>query len=212
MAQALTHIDQHFPDLSAKQRQQLADFAALIADWNAKINLVSRADVANLPLRHILHCLAIAKVMPFQPQTSVLDVGTGGGFPGIPLAILFPQARFLLIDSIGKKVRVVNDCIQKLGLSNAAAEQRRAESVDRQFDFVVARAVTQLPKFMDWIRRRVKRSSFNPLPNGVLYLKGGDLSSEFAEIPETPTVFPIRDFFDYPEFDEKFVIHLPVQR
>lgn len=205
-------VYRHFPELAAKQKEQLAAFADAIAEWNEKINLVSRADVENLPKRHILHSLAIAKTLAFKPGATVIDVGTGGGFPGIPLAIAFPEARFLLIDSIGKKIKVVQDCIARLGLENAVALQGRAEEVDRQVDFVVARAVTQLPKFMEWIRKKIKRSAFHDLPNGVLYLKGGDLSEEFAAIPEKATAYPIREYFDDADFDQKYVIHIPVIR
>lgn len=205
-------VTRYFPDLSEQQQRQLTEYAAAIVEWNQKINLISRADVENLPKRHILHSLAIAKTMAFKPGTTVVDVGTGGGFPGIPLAIAFPEARFLLIDSIGKKIKVVQDCIERLKLQNAVAVQCRAEEVDRQVDFIVARAVTQLPKFMGWIRKKVKRSCFNDLQNGVLYLKGGDLAEEFASIPERPTAYPIREYFDYEDFDRKYVIHIPVKR
>ncbi len=201
-----------FPELSPEQRQKLVGFTELIIDWNQKINLIARTDIENLPLRHILHSLAIAKVIQFTSKTSILDVGTGGGFPGIPLAILYPDCRLHLIDSIGKKVKVVQDCIEKLNLQNTTAEQTRAENVDRQFDFIVARAVTQLPKFMDWIQKKVKRSSYNEIPNGVLYLKGGDLSEEFASIKEKPTIYPIQNFFKENEFQEKHVIHIPVKK
>ena len=208
----LSVVTQHFPELSETQKIQLAQYAQLIVEWNAKINLIARSDIENLPRKHILHSLAIAKVISFKPGTTIIDVGTGGGFPGIPLAILFPEVRFLLVDSIGKKIKVVSDCIERLGLENAIAIQCRAEDVDRQVDFIVARAVTQLPKFMGWIRKKVKRSCFNELPNGVLYLKGGSLDEEFKSINEKPTVYPIRDIFDYEEFDEKHVIHIPVKR
>jgi len=208
----LSILERHFPDITEQQRERFAAYAQLIAEWNEKINLISRADVANIPKRHILHSLAIAKAMPFKDGTRIMDVGTGGGFPGIPLAILFPECGFHLVDSIGKKVKVVVDCVHKLGLDNVSAEQARAEKVPNQFDFIVARAVTQLPKFMNWIRKRVKRTAFNELPNGALYLKGGDLSEEFASIKETPTAYPIREFFDYEEFDQKYVIHVPVVR
>lgn len=205
-------IEHHFPDLTDIQKERLLAFAVLISDWNEKINLISRNDIGNLPKRHILHSLAIAKTITFEPGTRIMDVGTGGGFPGIPLAILFPECGFHLVDSIGKKVKVVVDCIQKLGLDNVSAEQARADKVSNQFDFVVARAVTQLPKFMNWVRKKVKRTAFNPLPNGVIYLKGGDLSDDFKKIKETPVAFPIRDFFDYDDFEQKYVIHIPVER
>ncbi len=205
-------VEQHFPDLTSLQRERLYHFASLIGEWNQKINLVSRADIANLPKRHILHSLAIAKTMPFQNGTRIMDVGTGGGFPGLPLAILFPECGFHLVDSIGKKIKVVVDCVHQLGLDNVSAEQARADKVPKQFDFIVARAVTQLPEFMNWVRKKIKRTAFNTLPNGVLYLKGGELKEEFERIKEKPTAFPIREYFDYEEFDQKFVIHVPVQR
>lgn len=205
-------VAQYFPEITDRQREQFQQFAEAIAEWNDKINVISRNDVENVAKRHILHSLAIAKVMRFAPDSTVIDVGTGGGFPGVPLSILFPEVRFLLVDSIGKKIKVVQDCIERIGLENAFAAQCRVEEVDRQVDFVVARAVTQLPKFMGWIRKKIKRSGFNPLQNGVLYLKGGDLTEEFAGIPEKPDVYPIRNYFDYEEFDEKFVIHVPVKR
>ncbi len=205
-------VEQHFPDLTPLQRERLYHFASLIGEWNQKINLVSRADIANLPMRHILHSLAIAKAMPFQNGTRIMDVGTGGGFPGLPLAILFPECGFHLVDSIGKKIKVVVDCIHQLGLDNVSAEQVRADKVPKQFDFIVARAVTQLPEFMNWVRKKIKRTAFNALPNGVLYLKGGELKEELDRIKEKPTAFPIREYFDYEEFDQKFVIHVPVQR
>ncbi len=205
-------LNEHFPDLTDLQKERFQTFARLIAEWNEKINLISRTDIENLPKKHILHSLAIAKAMPFKDGTRIMDVGTGGGFPGIPLAILFPECGFHLVDSIGKKIKVVVDCIQKLDLDNVSAEQARAEKVPNQYDFIIARAVTQLPKFMNWMRKRVKRTAFNDLPNGILYLKGGDLREEFASIKEDPTAFPIREFFDYEEFDQKYVIHVPVDR
>lgn len=208
----LSPIFQRFPDLTDTQRVQFVTFAEGIADWNSKINLIARTDIDNLPKKHILHSLAIAKTMPFADGTHILDVGTGGGFPGIPLAILFPNCRFHLVDAIGKKIMVVQDLIEKIGLENATADHERADKVKNQYDFVVARAVTQLPKFMNWIRKKIKRSNINSLHNGVLYLKGGDLAEEFDAIKESPTAYPLRDYFDYPEFDEKYVIHVPVAR
>lgn len=205
-------LEDQFPELTDLQKDRFAQYARLIAEWNEKINLISRSDIENLPKKHILHSLAIAKAMPFKDGTRVMDVGTGGGFPGIPLAILFPECGFHLVDSIGKKVKVVVDCVHQLGLDNVSAEQARVETVHNQYDFIVARAVTQLPKFMNWIRKRVKRTAFNELENGVFYLKGGDLREEFETIKESPTAYPIRDFFDYDEFDQKYVIHVPVSR
>ena len=205
-------VERHFPVLTSLQYERLAQFADLIGEWNQKINLISRSDIDNLPKRHILHSLAIAKAMPFQPGTRIMDVGTGGGFPGLPLAILFPECGFHLVDSIGKKIKVVVDCVHKLGLDNVSAEQVRVDKVPKQFDFVVARAVTQLPEFMNWVRKKIKKTAFNNLPNGVLYLKGGDLKEEFEKIRETPVAFPIQEFFDYEEFNQKYVIHVPVQR
>ena len=203
-------VNRHFPDLTETQTRQLGKFSALIADWNQRVNLISRNDIQNLPVRHILHSLAIAKTVDFRPGTRILDVGTGGGFPGIPLAILYPECQFQLIDSVGKKIKAVSDCIESLNLDNAVAHQARAETVQDTFDFIVARAVTQLPKFLGWIRDRVRHPSTNALANGVLYLKGGDLTEEFSEVTETPTLYPIVDYFEYPEFENKFVVHVPI--
>ncbi len=210
----LSPIYQHFPELTEEQRTQFETFATGIAEWNEKINLISRTDIENLPIKHILHSLAIAKTMPFVDGTHVLDVGTGGGLPGIPLAILFPNCRFHMVDAIGKKIMVVNDLIEQIGLKNATAAHERADKVKNQYDFIVARAVTQLPKFMNWIRNKIKRSSNNALANGVLYLKGGDLSEEFYSVKEKNeiTTYALEDYFDYPEFELKFVIHVPVKR
>ena len=174
------------------------------------MNLISRNDIQNLPMRHILHSLAIAKTVDFQPGTRILDVGTGGGFPGIPLAIIYPECQFQLIDSVGKKIKAVSNCIESLNLGNAVAHQARAETVQDTFDFIVARAVTQLPKFLGWIRDRVRHQVQTLWLNGVLYLKGGDLSEEFSDVPETPALHPIIDYFKYPEFDNKFVVHIPI--
>ena len=203
-------VNHHFPSLSGSQQRRLKRFSELVTDWNEKVNLISRNDVQNLPIRHILHSLAIAKTVDFQPGTRILDVGTGGGFPGIPLAILYPECQFLLIDSIGKKIRAVSDCIDSLGLENTKARQVRANAVEDTFDFVVARAVTQLPKFLQWIQGSIRGPSLNALRNGVLYLKGGNLEEEFASLNEKPTLYPINNYFNYPEFENKFVVHVPL--
>ena len=203
-------VNRHFPGLTETQTRQLSKFSELIAEWNQRVNLISRNDIQNLPMRHMLHSLAIAKTVDFQPGTQILDVGTGGGFPGIPLAIIYPECQFQLIDSVGKKIKAVSSCIESLNLGNAVAHQARAETVQEIFDFIIARAVTQLPKFLGWIRDRVRHPSANALANGVLYLKGGDLSEEFSDVPETPTLYPIIDYFKYPEFDNKFVVHIPI--
>ncbi|MFS8615429.1 MAG: 16S rRNA (guanine(527)-N(7))-methyltransferase RsmG [Solitalea sp.] len=209
-------ITNYFPDLDPGQLQQLASLKECYADWNAKINVISRKDIDHLYERHVLHSLAIARVISFKNDTAVLDAGTGGGFPGIPLAILFPRTRFLLVDSIGKKIRVVEDIADRLGLDNVRAAQERVENLKERFDFVISRAVTRLPVFYNWVNGKVARDSFNRLQNGILYLKGGDLSAggelaaELAELPCPATCYSISDFFKESFFDMKYVVHIPV--
>ncbi len=201
-------VYQYFPNLSDAQKGQFEALGALYADWNTRINVVSRKDIDELYLRHVLHSLGIAKVHAFKGGLDVLDVGTGGGFPGIPLAILFPQTRFTLVDAIGKKVRVVQDVIRGLGLKNAEARQVRVENMDRQFDFIVSRAVAAMPTFVSWTRGRLKKTSRDTLPNGILYLKGGDLTEELAPYPQA-RIYPLDAYFREPFFETKKVVYLP---
>jgi len=172
----------HFPDLTEKQIKQFSKLEELYTFWNAQINVISRKDVDNFYERHVLHALAIAKIISFKPDTKILDVGTGGGFPGIPLAILFPEAEFLLVDSIGKKIKVVNEVAASLGLENVEGIHQRAEKVKGNFDFVVSRAVTRMNRFVPWVKNKFRSHSFNDLPNGIIYLKGGDLHEELNEV------------------------------
>ena len=177
-------------------------------DWNAKINVISRKDMGNFYEHHVLHSLAIAKVMQFKTMAEVLDVGTGGGFPGIPLAIMFPDANFYLIDSVGKKIKVVQDVVQQLGLKNVRAEQIRAEQVDGDFDFIVSRAVTTLSEFTGWVKGKVSDTHYHKLRNGILYLKGGDLTEELAPFRKKVRTWDISDFFEEEFFETKKVIYL----
>lgn len=201
-------IFENFPNLSDLQKEQFRTMGDLYQDWNRKINLVSRKDVDELYLRHVLHSLGIARVVSFAPGQRVLDVGTGGGFPGIPLAVLFPDTQFTLVDAIGKKIMVVEEVIRGLGLSNATARQVRVEQMQAQFDFIVSRAVAAMPTFVYWTRGRIRPGSRGSLPNGILYLKGGDLSEELAGYPQAQ-VFPLSDYFTDPFFETKKVVYLP---
>ncbi len=202
----------HFPDLSDKQIQQLEQLLPLYAEWNEKINVISRKDMENFYQRHVLHSLGIAKVMRFKPKTKVLDVGTGGGFPGIPLAILFPDTQFHLVDSIGKKIKVVSEVSKALGLENVKASHTRAESLEEEYDFVVSRAVTRLAKFYPWVRKKFARKSSNKLKNGILYLKGGDLQEELQESRlKKIATHKLSDHYDSEFFETKKVIYVPAQ-
>ena len=200
----------YFPDLSADQLQKLEALSGLYEHWNAQINVVSRKDIDQLPTRHVLHSLAIAKIQPFQDGSRVLDVGTGGGFPGIPLAIVFPEVEFTLVDSIQKKIKVVTEVAKALELQNVTAKAIRAEAVEGQFDFVVSRAVTRMERFVPWVKGKVKKQSTHQLANGILYLKGGDLTEELAPFPKA-MVYPIADFYDDDFFETKSVVHLPIK-
>ena len=180
----------------------------LYATWNAQINVISRADIDNLYEKHILHSLAIAKVVDFKDFTEILDVGTGGGFPGIPLAILYPNCQFVLVDSIGKKIKVVNEIASALGLENIKAEQMRAELVEGEFDFVVSRAVTRLLPFYGWVKGKININNYNKYKNGILYLKGGDLKEELKELGKKSRVFEISEYFEEEFFETKMVVHI----
>ncbi|KWW30806.1 MAG: 16S rRNA (guanine527-N7)-methyltransferase [bacterium P3] len=206
----MERILHYFPVLTPLQRGQFAALLPLYKDWNAKINVISRRDMDLFYEHHVLHSLAIARVQSFLPGARILDVGTGGGFPGIPLAILHPDTSFLLVDSIGKKIRVVQDVVRQLGLKNVQAIQTRAEQVDGTFDFVVSRAVTALPEFAGWVRGRVAHQHRHALPNGIICLKGGELSAELAPFRRCVTVYDISRYFDESYFETKKVIHLPL--
>ncbi len=204
-------ITKYFPSLSGNQKQQFGQLEQLYHNWNARVNLISRKDIENLYERHVLHSLAIAKVFQFLDGTEILDVGTGGGFPGVPLAILFPQVKFLLIDGTLKKIKVVEDVIQQLGLTNASAQQMRAEELKKkQFDFVVTRAVAALPQLLTWCQRLAKEKHLHAVPNGLIALKGGNLNTEIKALPrgEYTETYPICSYFDESYFEEKYVVYL----
>lgn len=200
----------YFPNLTEIQIEQFTMLEELYNDWNLKINVVSRKDIDELYMRHVIHSLGIAKVIAFLPGTKVLDVGTGGGFPGIPLAILFPETKFHLVDSIGKKIKVVDEVVQGLGLQNVKTSNARVETIDDEFDFIVSRAVAQMDTFVHWVKRKVAKKSRHELKNGILYLKGGDLSEELSGFPKA-TIYPITTYFDEPFYETKTVVHLPLK-
>jgi 16S rRNA (guanine527-N7)-methyltransferase len=200
----------YFPDLTDVQINQFQQLEALYQDWNSKINVISRKDIDELYVKHVLHSLAIAKIQKFESGTYVLDVGTGGGFPGIPLAILFPETRFYLIDVILKKINVVKAVAEVLELKNVKAEQMRAENVKGDFDFIVSRAVTNMPDFVSWIKDKIKKHQKHELKNGILYLKGGDLTEELAAFPNAKE-YNIAEFFEGEFFETKKVVHLPLK-
>ncbi|MFV0590075.1 MAG: 16S rRNA (guanine(527)-N(7))-methyltransferase RsmG [Draconibacterium sp.] len=203
-------ILKYFPGLSDQQITLFRQLEPLYAEWNAQINVISRKDFSEFYERHVLHSLGIAKLIRFNKGTKVLDVGTGGGFPGIPLAILFPEAHFHLVDSIGKKIKVVNKVVEGLGIKNVRAEQIRAEQLTEKYDFVVSRAVTQLPEFVPWVQKNISKKQMNALPNGIIYLKGGDLTEELKPFRKRVFVQDLSEYFSEAFFETKKVVHLPL--
>lgn len=200
-------ILKYFPNLSEIQKKQFLQLQELYEEWNAQINVISRKDMENLYLKHVLHSLAIAKVIDFADGTKILDVGTGGGFPGVPLAILFPEVEFLLVDSIGKKIKVVQGVSDKIGLQNLKAEHKRAEQVEGEFDFVVSRAVTRMKVFQQWVRKKISTKQKNTLYNGMLYLKGGDLTEELKGIKNVD-IYDIPKYFEEDFFETKKIVYI----
>lgn len=201
-------IFSYFPDLSEQQKKQFLQLEPLYKEWNEKINVISRKDIDELYTRHVLHSLGIAKVISFKPGTRILDVGTGGGFPGIPLAILFPESNFHLVDSIGKKITVVREVATALGLKNVRAEQIRAEELVDKYDFIVSRAVTDLSVFVKWVKKNIIRKGNHGLPNGFFFLKGGDLTEELAPFKKEVVVDDLKTFFKEEFFETKKVVYL----
>ena len=202
----------YFPDLSEKQKEQFELLKDLYIDWNSKINVISRKDMDEFYLHHVLHSLAIGKLVPFKDFTEIMDAGTGGGFPGVPLAILFPKVKFFLADSIGKKIKVVNEVVKSLGLENVEAIQTRVEQVDRTFDFIISRAVTDLEAFTRWTFYKVHRQSFNRLPNGILYLKGIGIEDEINRVKKLKmtkvSTYPVSKYFAEDYFRSKQIVHV----
>lgn len=201
-------VFKYFPQLTKVQKDQFLELEELCQDWNQKINVVSRKDIDELYLRHVLHSLGIAKIQSFHPGTDILDVGTGGGFPGIPLAILFPESKFTLVDAIGKKIRVVNEVVEGLKLNNVEAHHLRVEDLAGQFDFIVSRAVAAMPTFVHWTKGKIKKRSIHHRKNGILYLKGGDLAEELAPYSSVQ-IFELNDYFEEVFFETKKVVYLP---
>lgn len=206
----MKNLLQYFDGLSNVQTEQFSKLGDLYKNWNTKINVVSRKDIDEIYLRHIIHSLGIAKVIEFKPDSHILDIGTGGGLPGIPLAIMFPESKFYLVDSVGKKIKVVQEIADELGLKNVKAEQIRAEEVKGHFDFIVSRAVTKMDDFVKWTRKKIAKKQNHALRNGILYLKGGDLKEELQNFPKA-TIFDLSDYFSEDFFKTKKVVHLPLK-
>ncbi|SEM09145.1 16S rRNA m(7)G-527 methyltransferase [Maribacter orientalis] len=203
-------IFEYFPNLSINQKEQFERLEELYKDWNQKINVVSRKDIDELYLRHVLHSLGIAKFITFNEGSKILDVGTGGGFPGIPLAILFPEAHFTLVDSIGKKIKVVDEVVEGLQLANVKTINARVEEIPGQFDFIVSRAVAAMPTFVHWVKGKIKKESTHSIRNGILYLKGGDLLEELKDY-KTAEVYKLTDYFKEDFFETKKMVYLPLK-
>lgn len=201
-------ISSHFPNLSQSQKEQFEKLAELYQEWNQQINVISRKDTDNFYERHVLHSLGIAKIIEFKPGTKIMDIGTGGGFPGIPLAILFPECKFLLVDSIGKKIKVVKEVALALGLTNVRATHERAENINEQFDFIVSRAVTQMPAFLQWTKGKFLKENKNSFKNGIFYLKGGDLKEEMKTVKKAISYYDLPDFFSEEFFETKKVVYV----
>lgn len=204
----MKQVKKYFPDLTEVQVEQLSKLKALYSEWNAQINVISRKDIENFYERHVLHSLSIAEMIQFKPGSKMLDVGTGGGFPGIPLAILFPESNFHLVDSVGKKIKVVNEVVEALQLKNVTAEHERAENVKGKFDFILSRAVTRMNKFIPWVQNKVLQEDKNILPNGIFYLKGGDLQAEMSEIHQDYDVLELADLYKEEFFETKKVVYV----
>ncbi len=203
-------IIKYFPHLTDEQKRQFSLLQDLYKDWNLKINVVSRKDIEELYLRHVLHSLAISKIQSFKPGAFILDVGTGGGFPGIPLAILYPETQFQLVDSIGKKIKVVDEVVAGLGLQNVKTTNDRVENCKGEYDFIISRAVAAMPTFVHWVEGKIAKKSRHKLPNGILYLKGGDLTEELQDFPKAE-IFPIADYFEEDFYQTKKVVYLPLK-
>ena len=206
----MKQIEHYFPELTETQRKQFSMLGAIYQHWNEQINVISRKDTENFYERHVLHSLGIAKVMEFSAGSRILDIGTGGGFPGIPLAMLHPDCQFTLVDSIGKKIRVVNEVKDALGLTNVNAIHDRAENIQGSFDFIVSRAVTAMPDFIRWTKGKIAKKNQNSLKNGILYLKGGDLSEELSTVKHAIKIYHLNEFFSEEFFETKKVVHISI--
>ena len=205
-------IEKYFPELGENKKAQLKELKDIYTFWNNQINVISRKDIAEFYERHVLHSLSIAKIISFKKKSSILDIGTGGGFPGIPLSILFPETKFTLVDSIGKKIKVVKAVSDELNLKNVSAIKERGENINGQFDFIISRAVTRLDKFIPWTNGKIFNNNNNSLKNGIIYLKGGDINQEIidARLKENPTLYPISKIFNEDFFETKIILHIPL--